>query len=114
MKIDDQYNLQWKKTFGNYPGGVNQFAGLSEGPWPWIYTECWGMTSVYSAEGNPSGYALQCGTGIEGCEIEHIRDFWAPELQGESCAADPRSQWRSLLIVTDLEGNRIWSRQDNM
>lgn len=23
MKVDDQYNLQWKKTFGNYPGGVN-------------------------------------------------------------------------------------------
>lgn len=34
IKVDDQYKVQWNKLYGNYPGGTNQFAGLTEGPWP--------------------------------------------------------------------------------
>lgn len=114
MKADHEGNLVWKKTYGNYPGGVNQFAGISEGSWTQIYTECWGLSSVSDREGNPTGYAMQCGSGIEGCEIDYIANYWDPKIQGAACTADPRDQWRSLTIVTDLEGNRIWHRQDNM
>lgn len=108
IKVDDMYNKQWKKLHGNYPGGTNQFAGLTEGPWSQIYTECWGATPMYSEEGM-TGYIMSCGEGIEDCGAEHITSVWTEDLK-KTCDSDPRVNWRSLTIAVDLEGNRIWSR----
>ena len=101
MKIDSNGQLLWKKVHGNYAGGINQFSGLSKGP-NYVIDECWGMMATTGADGTVNGYAMACGTGIEGCD----------GLPAD-CAADPRITWRSLIVATDLNGDRVWSRQDN-
>lgn len=72
MKVDSTGAKVWgPKFFGNYPGGVNQYAGLGVGNWALIYNECWGVTTTYSPVDNSiTGYAMACGTGIENCANE--------------------------------------------
>lgn len=53
---------------GNYPGGINQFAGTAVGDRSYVIDECWGMMATTAADGTHNGYAIACGTGIEGCE----------------------------------------------
>jgi hypothetical protein len=116
MKLDSSGALVWgPKLFGNYPGGVNQFAGLAAGDWALVYTECWGVTATYSSSGNSvTGYAMSCGTGIENCDNEEAASGggYSAEVKAE-CDADPRVSWRALTIATDLDGNRVWSRMDS-
>lgn len=72
MKLDSGGVKVWgPKLFGNYPGGVNQFAGLATGDLALVHTECWGISAIYSSTGNSiTGYAMSCGTGIENCDNE--------------------------------------------
>lgn len=116
MKLDSSGAKVWgPKLFGNYPGGVNQFAGLSAGDWALVYTECWGITAIHSSTGNSIiGYAIACGTGIENCDNEQAASGggYNAQIQAE-CQADPRVNWRALTIATDLDGNRVWSRMDS-
>ena len=100
MKLDKKGKIEWSKTHGNYAGGVNQFAGLPEGDRAYVIDECWGMMKTTAPDGSHDGYAMACGTGIEGCG----------EDSPPGCAKDPRIAWRSLVIATDLEGERVWSR----
>ena len=116
LKLDSSGALAWgPKLYGNYPGGVNQFAGLAAGDLALVYTECWGVTATYSSSGNSiTGYALSCGTGIENCNNPEALSGggYNAEVQAE-CASDPRVSWRALTIATDLDGNRVWSRMDS-
>jgi len=108
MKLDAQGSFQWKKSYGNYPDGINQFAESGEGDWGLIYNECWGVAKTYDSSGAANGYALACGTGIENCAIGLMQ----PGLYLE-CKNDPRKIWRDLTVATDLNGERVWSRMDN-
>lgn len=86
--------------YGNYPGGVNQFKGISKGDPSMVIDECWGMMST------STGYVMSCGTGIENCD----------GMTGDTlnkCLADPRRMWRNLVFETDSEGERVWSRMDS-
>ena len=68
-KYDKDYNLVWKKTLGNYPGGINQFSGLGKGNPELIFNECWGLTATKDElTDKNTGYIAACGTGIEGCD----------------------------------------------
>ena len=109
MKLDTNGNKQWSKTYGNYPGGINQFRDAGAGSWALIYNECWGVANTYDSSGNADGYALACGTGIENCDLTNNM---GPLLLLE-CYADPRITWRDLTIATDLNGERVWSRMDS-
>jgi len=60
------------------------------------------MMPSKDASGAVTGYVIACGTGIEGCAD-----------QPAECASDPRINWRTLVVGTDLNGKRIWSRMDN-
>lgn len=51
-----------------------------------------------------------CGTGAETCSTDH----GLTEKQSKDCLADPARLWRGLTVATDLQGNRVWSRQDNL
>lgn len=106
MKLDTNGALQWSKLYGNYPDGVNQFADSGEGDWALVYNECWGVTNTYDSSGAVDGYALACGTGIEGCSVM-LNNM--PHLYFE-CLGDPRKVWRALTVATDLNGDRVWSR----
>lgn len=97
LKIGPDGTKQWVKTYGNYPGGLNQFSGLSNDN-KWVIDECWGLTATTDASGAIDGYAMACGTGIE---------------TAEAAGSDPRLDWRSLVISFDLDGNRRWSRMDS-
>jgi len=77
------------------------------GLYDFVYTECWGISKTYNEENVVDGYALACGTGIEGC------DAWAGTDMFDKCESDPRVTWRALNIKVDLEGNRVWHRQDS-
>lgn len=86
---------------------MNQFTDSGEGDWALIYNECWGIQPNYDTSGNQIGYALACGTGIEGCLLT------MPPLLYAECLADPRTTWRALTVATDLNGERVWSRMDS-
>lgn len=109
IKINDSGVKQWEKSYGNYPHGVNQFADSGEGNWALIYNECWGIQPYYDSTGSQTGYALACGTGIEGCSVM-LNNM--PHLYFE-CLNDPRKVWRALTVVTDMDGERVWSRMDS-
>ena len=69
QKYDKDYNLVWKKTLGNYPGGVNQHSGLGKGNPELIFNECWGLAATKDElTDKNTGYVVACGTGIEGCD----------------------------------------------
>lgn len=103
------------KLYGNYPGGVNQFTGLGIGNWALIYNECWGITTTFDPVTNGiTGYAFACGTGIENCNNEGAATGGGFNSTTQTeCNGDPRVQWRALTIAVDLQGNRLWSRQDS-
>ena len=114
MKLDNDGKLEWTQDYGNYPGGVDQFTGLSKGNWGLIYNECWGVAKKYSysADGTiktHDGYVMACGTGIEGCSAFSFQTPWT----WLECEFDPRKVWRSLAVATDLKGERVYSRMDN-
>ena len=100
LKLDKHGEKVWTKIHGNYAGGVNQFSGIPVGDRAYVIDECWGMMPTKSDKGVHDGYAIACGTGIEGCNAD----------SPPGCAKDPRITWRSLVIATDLEGDRVWSR----
>jgi len=92
--------------YGNYGGGVNSYDGLTAADGDWIYNECWGIAKTYATDGTThDGYILACGTGIE-CENG--------SANVSQCTTDYRKNWRALLVATDLSGNRVWSRMDNV
>ena len=104
-KLKTDGTVDWSKTYGNYKGGVNQFAGLPEAYEALVYTECWGMAKTYAADlTTHNGYALACGSGIEGCPS------WMKPLYKQECKKDPRIEWRALTVATDLNGERVWHR----
>ena len=109
IKLDANGVQEWKQNYGNYPGGVNQYRDSGEGNWALIYNECWGVANTYDSSGNANGYALACGTGIEGCPLmaNYMPHLWL------ECETDPRGTWRNLNIATDLNGERVWSRMDS-
>ena len=108
IKFDADGEEEWKKDYGNYPGGVSQFRELEEGNWSLVYNECWGVAPKYAADGTThDGYVMSCGTGIEGCNVLLGPFVWA------ECIGDPRRTWRALTVATDLEGERIYSRMDS-
>lgn len=109
MKLDpNTLDIVWQKIHGGYPGGVNQYKGLDGGNRRYVIDECWGLMTTTDANGVPTGYALGCGTGIEGCP-----DVPGYEKLKAECEADPRIEWRSLVVATDLNGDMTWYRIDN-
>ena len=62
--------------------------------------------STRGSDGKINGHAIACGTGIENCDV--------PPDKLAACQADPRGVWRSLVIATDMDGERVWSRMDNL
>jgi len=50
---------------------------------------------------------MACGTGIEGCNAHEGTPL------GEKCDADPRINWRGLVIKVDANGDEVWHRQDS-
>jgi len=109
IKLNANGAIEWQKTYGNYPNGVNQFRDSGEGDWALVYNECWGIQPMYSSGGTQTGYVLACGTGIETCSVL-LNNM--PGLYME-CLSDPRKIWRALTIATDMNGERVWSRMDS-
>ena len=68
MKVDENYNVEWTKRYGNYPGGVNQYTNQKKsfGDSSFIYNECFGVAPI-KVDDEVTGYLLACGSGIEGC-----------------------------------------------
>lgn len=57
---------------------------------------------------------MACGTGIENCANEQAASGGGFDAATQTeCNGDPRVNWRALTIATDLNGNRVWSRQDS-
>jgi len=104
----DGQSTAWKYTYGNPPGGLNQFKGLAAGPPELIYTECWGIQATRDMHGNVNGVVTACGTGIEGCDTPGLTDALVAE-----CRKDPRTTWRSLTVGFNLQGEVLWRRVDN-
>lgn len=102
-KVSKDLKKLWRKSYGNYPGGVKEFTGLGIGDL--VIDECWGIMSTKNSAGVVDGHAIACGTGIENC------NGLSPSKTA-ICNADPRLNWRSLVIATDLNGSRVWSRMD--
>ena len=108
MKVDKDGKKVWWKHYGNHPGGKYQFTGLGVGDDALIIDECWGIMSTRDSTGKINGHAISCGTGIENCGEDVPSDKMA------KCLADPRKAWRSLVLATDMDGERVWSRMDNL
>jgi len=110
MKLDASGTKVWQTEIGNYPGGINQYAGLTQGDWALVYTECWGIAKTYAptAYNTHDGYIMACGTGIENCDGA----TFSTELNTE-CKADVRTTWRALTVAVNLNGERVWSRMDS-
>lgn len=101
--------IDWSKNYGNYKGGVNQFAGIPSSDPALVYTECWGFAKTYASDlTTHNGYALACGSGIEGCPVSIFGRF-KPGLWNE-CRKDPRTAWRALTLAVDLNGETVWYR----
>ena len=114
VKLDANGDQEWDNTYGNFPGGVNQFADIESGNDVLINNECWGVAPSYADDGTThDGYVMTCGTGIEYCDFLG----WPFGVFGiftwMECLKDPRKIWRSLTVAFDLEGERVWSRMDN-
>ena len=67
MSIDKNWNKKWSKIYENYPGGTNQFTGLTKENPKMVIIECFGMMATKDASGKTNGFAMACGTGIENC-----------------------------------------------
>ena len=93
----------WDKTFGDPAGGVGRFTGLAKGNPILIYDECWSVQATVDG-----GWAVGCGTGIEGCDLH------APgSAIRRECEADPRTTWRAMVTKFDSTGGLVWRRLDN-
>jgi len=105
---EDGSTTEWAHTFGNPPGGLNQYAGLEAGSPELVYTECWGIQATRDALGKVDGVVTACGTGIEGCSTPGLT-----RSLKEECMKDPRTTWRSLTMGFNLNGEVLWRRLDN-
>ena len=101
-RIDLDGEMVWSRPYGDFPGGVQEFAGLDGGNPQLIFDECWGIQAT--ADG---GAVVACGTGIEGCDELEDDDLY------EECRSDPRQIWRGLVLKIDGEGDVLWSRLDS-
>ena len=101
ISIDDG-SVAWSKAFS--AGGNKKL----------IYNECWGVASMGTGHGG--GYALACGTGIEGCghaPASMLADCNAGKGDTRAGAIDrPPAVWQSLLIRADESGDLIYQRVD--
>ena len=101
ISIDDG-SVAWSKAFS--AGGNKKL----------IYNECWGVASMGTGHGG--GYALACGTGIEGCghaPASMLADCNAGKGDTRAGAIDrPPAVWQSLLIRVDESGDLIYQRVD--
>ena len=94
-KVSKDLKKVWRKSYGNYPGGVKEYTGLGTGDKDLVIDECWGIMSTKNSAGVVDGYAIACGTGIENCN-------GVPPSKVGICNADPRTNWSSLVVGTDL------------
>ena len=102
LMVDKDLKKKWLKTYGNFPGGINQYAGLTSGPREYIFDECFGITTTRDASGATTGYVMACAIGIEGCAGRPAE-----------CESDPRVAWRATPMATDLNGDLVWYRMDS-
>merc|ERR1711962_487108 len=105
--LDASLEVVKSNFWDSFEGGLYQYAGISEGYGSMIHTECWGITKAFDVDGNHDGFVIGCGNGIEGCG-GHFSD-----AAKDWCRHDPRREWRSMLVKTNLEGIIVWYRQDN-
>jgi len=97
-RITPDGDVVWNKSYGNPVGGVGMFNGLEEGNKKLIFDECWSIEGL-----DDGGAVMACGTGIEECE-----PFQENSKLFEECEADPRKNWRSLLVRVNGNGDLIW------
>ena len=111
VKITASGSVAWQKWYGNPSGGVGAYKNLNSGigssnDLRAINDECWGVAPT-----RDGGFAMACGTGIEGSE-----SCGAAGLTGATktaCENDPRTLWRSLIIKVDASGGIVWQRVDS-
>ena len=106
--LDENLMLSKSSSWDGFKGGLYQYSGISTGNRALLHTECWGITKSYNTDGAHDGFIVGCGNGIEGCPS---RGYTADVIRW--CQRDPRQNWRSLLVKTNLEGTIEWYRQDN-
>lgn len=75
-----------------------------------IYNECWGVALM--ADG---GFALSCGTGIEGCHQGNLYADCTAGTGDKRPGAYPHLSgiWSSMTVKTDSAGNLEWQRVDS-
>jgi len=104
--------LMWSKEYSSCGFGPNAVAGppkagqCSKGI---IYNECWGVAVM--ADG---GFALSCGTGIEGCSEGDLYADCEKGLGDKRPGAYPQFSgvWASLTVKTKADGTLDWQRAD--
>ena len=106
--LDQNLVLKKSTSFDGYQGGLYQYSGIGNGYRTLIHTECWGVAKSFNDAGDHDGFVVGCGNGIEGCPS---RGYTAAARQW--CQRDPRRNWRSLVVKTNLGGDIEWYRQDN-
>ena len=106
--LDPNLMLKKSNSFDGYQGGLYQYSGISKGYATLIHTECWGIAKSFNDEGEHDGFVVGCGNGIEGCPTS---GYTAQARRW--CQRDPRRNWRSLVVKTNLGGDIEWYRQDN-
>ena len=106
--LDEQLSVSKSTSWDGFKGGKYQYRGISAGYRTLIHTECWGITKSYNKNGLHDGFIVGCGNGIEGCPSSGYT-----ATAKKWCQRDPRRDWRSLLVKTNLEGTINWYRQDN-
>jgi len=80
-----------------------------------VFHECWGIVA-FSGNG---GYAMACGTGIEGGTCAKLSGTDKTNCQAGKgdlrAGAYPRKEnvWQSYVIRTDSTGKQLWARVDS-
>jgi len=106
--LDSDLKLLKSNFWDNFEGGQYQYSGISDGFGSLINTECFSIAKAYNEFGDHDGFIVGCGNGIEGCPM-----FGYTDEAKDWCRHDPRKEWRSMLVRTNLEGTIVWYRQDN-
>jgi hypothetical protein len=104
----------WTKSYGSC-GPVGEGQGCNKAL---IFNECWG--GLVLPDG---GYAMACGTGIEGCSPSIFEPpLSTPDLADcDAGKGDKRpgaykrggSVWQSMIVRTDANGDLQWLRVDS-
>ena len=94
-KISQDGKVLWNQTFGNPL--IKEFKNSNQmiNNESLIYDECWSIATFKN-----NLIALACGTGIEHC------DDLKNKLK-KYCERDPRTTWRSYILVIDYNGKLI-------